>query len=120
MDNKKDILKDEYQTELKRIALVSENLSAFISDVVKLYPSDKTRKLKAVCDLITDIIEDNSIPNVTDKDKVEQIYLITNEYVVSKKPNNREVENSFNLDDVLNPKGKLDLMELCKELGVTD
>ena len=31
-----------------------------------------------------------------------------------------EGENGFNMEDVLNPKGELDLMSLCKELGVTE
>lgn len=31
-----------------------------------------------------------------------------------------EEENGFNLDDVLNPKGDLDLAKLCKNLGLMD
>ena len=31
-----------------------------------------------------------------------------------------EEEYTFNLDDVLNPKGKLDLGELCRNLGLMD
>ena len=29
-------------------------------------------------------------------------------------------ESGFNMDDVLNPKEDLDLMAICKELGVTE
>ena len=31
-----------------------------------------------------------------------------------------EEESGFNLDDVLNPKGKLDLEKLCRNLGLMD
>ena len=31
-----------------------------------------------------------------------------------------EEENGFNLDDVLNPKGELDLAKLCRGLGLMD
>ena len=29
-----------------------------------------------------------------------------------------EEENGFNIDDAINPKGELNLEDLCKELGV--
>lgn len=120
MDNKKDSETSGYQTELKRISLISETFSAFVSDVVKNYPSDKTRKLQAASDLITEIIKSNESVNLTERDKVEKIYRIADSFGPYAETKKREVENSFNLDEVLNPKKDLDLMQLCKELGVTD
>lgn len=114
-------LNELYSAELKRISLISERFGDFIKETVKKYPSDKTRKLVMVSELITEIIEKNETPKYGAKQKVEDVYRITEEFVSNKKEvAEREVENGFNLDEVLNPDKNLDLMSLCKELGVTD
>ena len=115
-----DITDLEYQAELKRIALISERLSSFITETVNNYPSDKTRKLYLVQSLITEIIEKNETPDFTAKQKLEEIYRLTDEFSSTESGKKVEVENTFNLDEVLNPSKDLDLLELCKELGVTD
>ncbi len=109
-----------YDVELKRIALISERLTSFMKNAVNKYPSNETRKLNMVADLITEIIEKNDLPNYTSKNKVEDVYKLIEEFSPLSVSNNKQVENTFNLDEVLNPKDELDLMSLCKELGVTD
>ena len=109
-----------YDVELKRIALISERLTSFMKNAVNKYPSTETRKLNMVADLITEIIEKNDTPNYTSKNKVEDVYKLIEEFSPLSVSNNKQVENTFNLDEVLNPKDELDLMSLCKELGVTD
>ena len=91
-----------------------------MSDVVKNYPTDKTRKLHLISTLITEIVEKNDLPNLSAKQKVEDIYRLIDEYAPKGDVKEVEIENAFNLEDVLNPKSNLDLLELCKELGVTE
>ena len=121
-DNKNvDTVESGYQTELKKIALISKRFNAFITDTVNKYPSDKTRKLYAVSTLITEIVEKNELPNYSAKQKVEEIYRLIDEFAPKiDAEKGQESENAFNLDDVLNPKTDLDLLELCRELGVTE
>ena len=54
-----------YDVELKRIALISERLTSFMKNAVNKYPSNETRKLNMVADLITEIIEKTNIPRRT-------------------------------------------------------
>ena len=121
-DNKNNQISVEsgYQTELKKIALISKSFNDFIQDAVKKYPNDKTRKLVMVSTLITEIVEKNDTPDYTAKQKVEEIYRLIDEFVPKTDLKQQETENTFNLDDVLNPKSDLDLLELCRELGVTE
>ena len=115
-----DNVENGYQAELKKIALISNRFNAFMSDVVKNYPTDKTRKLHLISTLITEIVEKNDLPNLSAKQKVEDIYRLIDEYAPKGDVKEVEIENAFNLEDVLNPKSNLDLLELCKELGVTE
>ena len=115
-----DNVDNAYQAELKKIALISNRFNAFMDEVVKNYPSDKTRKLHLVSTLITEIVEKNDVPTDTAKQKVEEVYRLIDEYAPKTTSKESEIENEFNLDDVLNPKSNLDLMALCKELGVTE
>ena len=115
-------LENEYKLEVEKLRLFSVKFNAFVSNAVKAYPCDKTRKLVLLQDLITEILTTSDV-HFTDKTKIESIYkLIENEDLTDKKRPSLygESENGFNMEDVLNPKGELDLMSLCKELGVTD
>ena len=118
--NKVDNVESGYQAELKKIALISNRFNAFMDEVVKNYPTNKTRKLHLVSTLITEIVEKNDVPNLSAKQKVEEIYRLIDEFAPKSNIKEEETENAFNLDDVLNPKSNLDLMSLCKELGVTE
>ena len=100
--------------------LLSNRLNAFIDETVKNYPSDKTRKLYLVSTLITEILEKPETPNYTAQNKVQDAYALIDEFAPNNNASIIEEENSFNLDEVLNPGKDLDLLELCKELGVTD
>lgn len=100
-----------YEDELKRLNVMNGNFKELIKDIVKEYPCDKTRKLIAVSDLITEILGKEENVNYTAKNKVEEIYKLTESVMPQE-------ESGFNMDDVLYPKEKLDLMELCNELGV--
>lgn len=116
--------KEQYKTEVDRLKLFSARFNAFVNQTVRDYPSDKTRKLAYVAEMITEILSRDDTPAYSSKEKIEEIYKITGLDKVKvedkKKSLYGESESGFNMEEVLNPKGELDLMSLCKELGVTD
>lgn len=110
----------QYKTEVDVLKLFIERWNSFVNDTVKSYPSDKTRKLVAVADMIKEILQNDDASTVSNKAKIDQIYKLTEGFVKESRSLYGVSESGFNMDDVLNPKGDLDLMELCKELGVTE
>ena len=117
--NENNAQSEEYRVELQKVELIASRLNAFIEETVKNYPSDKTRKLHAVSMLITGILEKNDTPS-SDAVKLNKIYKLIEEFSPNKPSGVAlEEENTFNLEEVLNPQSDLDLLELCRELGVT-
>ena len=114
---------EKYQTEVKNLRLFVDSFNEYISEIVKEYPSDRTRKAVAIGDALKDILSREETQTYTSKEQILDAYKII-ESVIPKKEGAKtlygEGENGFNMDDVLNPKGELDLMSLCKELGVTE
>ena len=115
--------KEKYQTEIKNLRLFVSSFNEYVSEIVKAYPSDRTRKAVAVSDALKDILSREETATYTAKEQVLEAFKII-ESVVPKKDSKQslygEGENGFSMDEVLNPKGELDLMSRCKELGVTD
>ena len=112
-----------YTAEIEKLKLFNARWKAYINSVVKKYPSDATRKLAFVSELITEILMRGETPDYSVMDKVEEIYKIVDdgrEFKTEERPSLfGETESGFNMEDVLNP-GELDLLSLCKELGATD
>ena len=122
MENKDLTIENEYKAEVEKLRLFSVKFNAFVNDAVKNYPCDKTRKLVFISDLITEILSSDNV-DFKNVNKIEAIYkFIENEELNAQtRPSlYGEGENGFNMEDVLNPKGDLDLMSLCRELGVTE
>ena len=117
-------VEDAYKAEVQKLKLFSSRWSVFVNQTVKKYPSDATRKLVAVSEMITEILLKDDLPDYTDRQKIEDVYKIIEKEGDFAPINNAslfgESDNGFNMEEVLNPKGELDLMSLCKELGVTD
>ncbi len=117
--------KQQYKIEIERLKLFNARWNAFINSTVKKYPSDETRKLVVVSQMITEILMRDEEPFYTAKDKIEDVYSIINqnesEILSQEKPSlYGKSDNGFDMEEVLNPKGDLDLKSLLKELGVTD
>ena len=110
--------REQYKAEIEVLKSFIEKWGAFVNETVKSYPSDKTRKLVAVSDMIKEILQNDDAANVSNKQKIEEIYKLTDGFSVQTRSLYGTSENGFNMEDVLNPKGNLDLLELCKELGV--
>lgn len=113
-----------YEIEVQKLKLFASRWSLYVNQTVKKYPSDATRKLVAVSDMINEILQRDELPDYTDKQKIEDIYKIIEKEGDFTPVQNAsyfgESESGFNMEEVLNPKGELDLMSLCKELGVTE
>ena len=117
-------VEESYKAEVQKLKLFSSRWSVFVNQTVKKYPSDATRKLVAVSEMITEILLKDDLPDYTDKQKIEDVYKIIEKEGDFAPIKNAslfgESDNGFNMEEVLNPKGELDLMSLCKELGVTE
>ena len=112
--------REQYKIEIDVLKLFIERWNAFVNDTVKSYPSDKTRKLVAVADMIKEILQNENATHIDNKQKIDEVFKLTESFVKESRSLYGVSESGFNMDDVLNPKGDLDLMELCKELGVTE
>ncbi|MBO7214990.1 MAG: hypothetical protein J6V66_05785 [Clostridia bacterium] len=118
-----DHAKEQYKAEVEKLKLFNARWNNYVNSIVKEYPSDKTRKLAYVSELITDILMREETPTYTAINKIEDIYKIVDDGREVKFDKSKSLygatESGFNMEDVLNP-GELDLMSLCKELGATD
>ena len=121
-----DTAKEQYKIEIERLKLFNARWNAFVNSTVKEYPCDKTRKLVAVSQMITEILMRDEEPFYTSKEKIEEIYtLIDDKGFMQSESSERpslfgKSDNGFDMEEVLNPKGELDLKTLLKELGVTE
>ena len=110
--------KEQYDTEISKLKLFIEKFNEYTEDIVKEYPSDKTRKTVVVGQMIKDMLNREETLEYTSKEKIAEIYKI----VLDNKPQRKGLygigENGFDMDEVLNPKEELDLDSLLKELGV--
>ena len=111
---------EQYKVEIDRLNMFTSRFNTFVNEIVNAYPSDKTRKLLAVAEMLKEILTKNETESYTSKDKILEAYKVIDGMTFKPKGLYGESENGFNMDDVLNPKGELDLMAICKELGVTD
>ncbi len=111
---------EQYKVEIDRLNMFTSRFNTFVNEIVNAYPSDKTRKLSAVAEMLKEILTKNETESYTSKDKILEAYKVIDGMTFKPKGLYGESENGFNMDDVLNPKGELDLMAICKELGVTD
>ena len=110
--------KEQYDTEIERLRIFIERWNDYTQEIVKEYPNDRTRKTVAVAQVLKDILNREETPEFTSKEKIAELYLVLDEVKPKQKSFYGEGDNGFNMDDVLNPKEKLDLDTLLKELGV--
>ncbi len=120
------LAKEQYAVEVERLKSFIDRWNDYTQDIVNKYPCDKTRKAVAVGQMIKDILMQETSPEFTNKQKISEVYkLIEIIEEIKEEPKQEEIkkqevveETGFNLDDVVNPKEKLDLDSLLKELGV--
>lgn len=112
----------QYSLEIERIRRFSEKWDSYFKDLREKYPlysttkkaveirdkvvkTDKNTNPKKVIEELDALIEDKK-ENFNPKKKIHDYIAATG-------------DNGFNLDEVLNP-GKLQLEDLCKELGLLE
>jgi hypothetical protein len=106
------------QDALERYRIEINRLKTFVERWLKALPEPKertaeTRRRMALALALSEILKDNSCPE-TLEEGIEIINKL-NDAIGGDNKN-----GGFNLDEVLNPTGELDLATLCKELGVMD
>lgn len=115
------VAKEQYATEVERLKLFIDRWNNYTQSIVNAYPCDKTRKAVAVGQMIKDILMQETSVEFTDKQKISEVYKLIDEIKVEVEPKSQEPqteESGFDLNEVINPKEKLDLDSLLKELGV--
>ncbi len=111
----------EYSLELQRLKKFTEKWDDFFKDLQEKYPrSEATKKTVKIKDKVKEFSKNSNA-----KKAIEQLDSIIDE---KKKFNPKQKirdyvvatsDSGFNLDEVLNP-GKLELEDLCKELGLIE
>ena len=77
---KNDIdLNEAYAAEVNRLNLISEELDAFLKETVRNYPSDKTRRLSLLGDMLTEILKKPST-EFSDRQKIDEIYKLVSDF----------------------------------------
>ena len=110
--------KMQYALEIERLKRFSEKWDDFFKSLEEDYPHDKTaKKAVKINQKIKDSVDDNPQDFIEEIDK-----FISGEKTFNPKKKIVDYiaatgDNGFNLDEVLNP-GKLELEDLCKELGL--
>jgi hypothetical protein len=126
----------EYALELKRVKLFADKWQAFFAD-----KNTTVMQKQELCNLLSDVLTKQSVGGVlSDKEKADaimkkmgtsfeeegkkqaqksgKVQKTSAKNIAQKKTSDGDEDSGFNLDDAVNPKGTLDLEELCKELGV--
>lgn len=68
-----------YSAEVKRLNLISGEFDAFLKETVRAYPSDKTRRLSLLGDMLTDILK-KPPTEFSDKQKIDEIYKLISDF----------------------------------------
>lgn len=109
---------EKYALEMKRLKLFSDKWQEF-------FENNSALEIRQLCNLLHDILKDDlSVDGaLSSKNMVDKVYAhigepIDPEQLIKEHFDSEEVE--FNLDDAINPKGELNLEDLCKEMGVFD
>ena len=109
---------EKYALELKRLKLFSQKWQAYFSERDHL-------EVQELNNLLHDLlVSDKSVDEtLSAKEKVDKIYAVLGEPIDPEsliKEHFDSEDTGFNIDDAINPKGELNLEDLCKELGVFD
>lgn len=68
-----------YSAEVNRLNLISETFDEFLKETVRTYPSDKTRRLSLLGDMLTEILKKPST-EFSDKQKIDEIYKLISDF----------------------------------------
>ena len=110
------------ETELRTLRLFADKWKKLAAQMAEVFPKGEAEKQKGFADDLAALLgqerfalpEDAEAPPAPAAEGKFDPKAVIEKYVEG------EEETGFNLDDVLNPKGKLDLEKLCRSLGLME
>lgn len=114
----KEFYRMSAETEWKTLQLFAEKWKKLAAQMAGVIPRDDAEKYSKFADDLASLLgkERGAEPDAASEPAEEPFdpKAVIGKYIES------EEETGFNLDDVLNPKGELDLEKLCRGLGLMD
>ena len=118
------------EAELKTLRLFAEKWRKLAEQMIGVFPDDEAEKYIGFAEDLSALLgkEGNFFADgapVSDEAPAQEQSRAQEEAfdpkaIIGRYMESEEEENGFNLDDVLNPKGELDLAKLCRGLGLMD
>lgn len=107
------------ETELKTLKLFSEKWKKLAEEMLGVFPQGEAEKYMAFADELAALLGKEEGHFLPWEEKQAQKEEFDPKAIIGRYMEDEE-ETGFNLDDVLNPKGELDLAKLCRGLGLMD
>lgn len=118
------------EAELKTLRLFAEKWRKLAEQMIGVFPDDEAEKYIGFAEDLSALLgkEGNFFADgapVSDVAPAQEQSRAQEEVfdpkaIIGRYMESEEEDNGFNLDDVLNPKGELDLAKLCRGLGLMD
>ena len=111
------------ETELKTLQVFAEKWRKLAEQMIGIFPDNEAERYVDFADSLSALLgkdPDYFLPKEEKAPAAEEEKFVPQAVIGKYIENEEEEENGFNLDDVLNPKGGLDLEKLCRNLGLMD
>lgn len=110
------------ETELRTLRLFADKWKKLAAQMAEVFPKGEAEKYAGFADDLAALLgkERFALPEEEEAPPAPAAEGKFDPKVVIEKYVEGEEETGFNLDDVLNPKGKLDLEKLCRSLGLME
>lgn len=110
------------ETELRTLRLFADKWKKLAAQMAEVFPKGEAEKYAGFADDLVALLgkERFALPEEEEAPPAPAAEGKFDPKAVIEKYVEGEEETGFNLDDVLNPKGKLDLEKLCRSLGLME
>lgn len=110
------------ETELRTLRLFADKWKKLAAQMAEVFPKGEAEKYAGFADDLVALLgkERFALPEEEETSPAPAAEGKFDPKAVIEKYVEGEEETGFNLDDVLNPKGKLDLEKLCRSLGLME
>lgn len=113
----KEFYRMSAETEWKTLRLFADKWRRLAAQMADVIPKDDAKKYTDFAEGLAALLGKEEGKFRTGSPEAEPF---DPKAVIGKYIESEEEETGFNLDDVLNPKGELDLEKLCRDLGLMD
>ena len=115
----KELYRMSAETEWKTLQLFADKWKRLAAQMAGVIPKDDAEKYAKFADDLAALLgKERGKFRAQDSAPDEEPF--DPKAVIGKYIESEEEDTGFNLDDVLNPKGELDLEKLCRDLGLMD